>query len=192
MKLKTLLFLLLTLFVSTTLHAYEVCTNQTNLLSNKWSDSNYSVQAIIYSGGWFGDPMDASNPNYNKIVGTPEKDGNGRNWYDVDYTCNWSEMTAPFNNWCSYDDMGDFYARRTFIFNGELPTELYLACGYDDAPCEYYLNGELIWSESNGWFENQIYKMTDAQIALLRPGQLCAGIPCQSELGRSVCRLWSI
>ena len=172
MKLKTLLFLVLTLFVSTALHAYEIYTNESSLLSHKWSGSDYSAQAITYSGGWFGEPMDNNNPNYNKIVGTPEKDGNGRNWYDVDYTCSWSEMNAPFDNWFSYDDVGDFYARRTFIFNGELPTKLYLACGHDDSPCEYYLNGVLIWREIDGsWFETEIYKLTSEQISLLRPGE---------------------
>ena len=142
----------------------------TNLLSNKWSGAEYSVQAATFDSGVnYGDWND-SNPNYNQIVGVPEADANGRNWYEVEYTCNWQEMTAPLNNWC--ENFGDIYARRTFYYDEEMPEELYLACGHDDAPCEYYLNGELIWSVTDGWFEQEIYKLTSAQKALLRPGEL--------------------
>ena len=144
----------------------------TNLLSNKWSGAEYSVQAATFDSGVnYGDWND-SNPNYNQIVGVPEADANGRNWYDVDYTCNWQEMTAPLNNWCQDGNFGDIYARRTFYYDEEMPEELFLACGHDDAPCEYYLNGELIWSVTDGWFEQEIYKLTSAQKALLRPGEL--------------------
>lgn len=142
----------------------------TNLLSNKWSGTEYSVQAATFDSGVnYGDWND-SNSNYNQIVGVPEADANGRNWYEVEYTCNWQEMTAPLNNWCEH--FGDIYARRTFYYDEEMPEELFLACGHDDAPCEYYLNGELIWSVTDGWFEQEIYKLTSAQKALLRPGEL--------------------
>ena len=80
-------------------------------------------------------------------------------------------MTAPLNSWCADNVIGDIYARRTFYYEGALPNELYLACGHDDAPCEYYLNGVLIWRETDGWFENEIYKLTPEQISLLRPGE---------------------
>lgn len=144
----------------------------TYLPSHKWSGAEYSVQAATFDSGVnYGDWND-SNPNYNQIVGVPEADANGRNWYDVDYTCNWQEMTAPLNNWCQDGNFGDIYARRTFYYDEEMPEELFLACGHDDAPCEYYLNGELIWSVTDGWFEQEIYKLTSEQKALLRPGEL--------------------
>ena len=142
----------------------------TNLPSNKWSGAEYTVQAISYDSGYGYGDWNESSPNYNKIVGTPEADANGRNWYDIDYSCNWEERTAPLNNWCQ--NFGDIYVRRAFYYDSNMPAELYLACGHDDAPCEYYLNGELIWSETDGWFELEYYKLTEAQKALLRPGEL--------------------
>ena len=144
----------------------------TNLLSNKWSGAEYSVQAATFDSGVNYGNGTESNPNYNQIVGVPETDSKGRNWYEFDYTCNWQEMTAPLNNWCQDGNFGDIYARRTFYYDEEMPEELFLACGHDDAPCEYYLNGELIWSVTDGWFEQEIYKLTSAQKALLRPGEL--------------------
>ena len=144
----------------------------TNLLSNKWSGAEYSVQAVTFDSGVNYGNGTESNPNYNQIVGVPETDSKGRNWYEFDYTCNWQEMTAPLNNWCQGGNFGDIYARRTFYYDEEMPEELFLACGHDDAPCEYYLNGELIWSVTDGWFEQEIYKLTSAQKALLRPGEL--------------------
>lgn len=144
----------------------------TNLLSNKWSGAEYSVQAITYDSGIrFGDDWTEGNPNYNKIVDVPSNDSRGRKWYEVDYNCNWEQKKSPLTNWCVSRNFGDIYARRTFYYDGEMPDELYLACGHDDAPCEYYLNGTLIWSETDGWFEEEIYKLTPDQISLLRPGE---------------------
>ncbi len=144
---------------------------ETDLLSNKWSGARYTVQAISYTGGLYGDSETVSNANYNRIADAPKTDANGRNWFETNYTCNWQERTAPLNNWCPYNYIGDIYARRKFYYDGALPTGLYLACGHDDAPCEYYLNGELIWSVTDGWFEQEIYKLTPDQVALLKPGE---------------------
>lgn len=141
-----------------------------SLPSNKWSGAEYTVQAISYDSKYGYGDWNESNPNYNKIVGVPEADANGRNWYDIDYSCNWEERTAPLKNWCN--NFGDIYVRREFYYDSNMPAELYLACGHDDAPCEYYLNGEPIWSETDGWFELEYYKLTEAQKALLRPGEL--------------------
>ena len=146
---------------------------ETDLPSNRWSGLEYAVKAIAYDSGTNYGEMTEYNPNYNKIVGIPSNDSYERTWYDVDYICNWSERIAPHTNWCwkSSEHYGDIYARRTFYFEGELPEELYLACGHDDAPCEYYLNGTLIWSETDGWFREEIFKLTPDQISLLRPGE---------------------
>ncbi len=101
---------------------------------------------------------------------------------------NWEEHSAPFTNAGSYstqnagtvtttyvwtDDsvMADFYLRRSFIVDMNLSGDVYLSCGHDDSPCEYYLNGTLIWSRTgwesgNGWDESAIYKLEDDQKAL--------------------------
>ena len=147
---------------------FEIAT--TNLPSNKWSRAEYKVLSMAFdSGEDYGSTSD-DNPKHNVIVGTPSKDVNGKDWYALDYQCDWEMRKAPINNWCSHN--GDIYVRRMFSFEGELPDELFLACGNDDAPCEYYLNGQLIWSKPNGWYENEMYQMSSAQIARLKPGEM--------------------
>ena len=47
----------------------------------------------------------------------------------------------------------DVYAVRYFTVEGEIPSTLYMPAAHDDAPCEYYINGELIWKETDGWKE---------------------------------------
>ena len=142
----------------------------TKLPSHKWSQANYRVVAISFDADESYGSNSEDNPKHNVIVGTPSKDANGREWYAPDYQCEWEVKTAPLNNWCEHN--GDIYVRRVFFYDRNLPTKLFLACGNDDAPCEYYLNGELIWSKSNGWFEKEIYQMNSSQIALLKPGEL--------------------
>ena len=142
----------------------------TKLPSHKWSQANYKVVAMSFDATEDYGSQSENNPKHNVIVGTPSKDANGRDWYALDYQCEWDMKTAPLNHWCEHN--GDIYVRRVFCYDRELPAELFLACGNDDAPCEYYLNGELIWSKSNGWFEKEIYQMNSSQIALLKPGEL--------------------
>ena len=154
--------------LTSSIKPFEIAT--TNLPSNKWSRAEFKVQAIAFdSGEDYGSTSD-DNPKHNVVVGTPSRDANGRDWYALDYQCDWELRKAPLNNWCNHN--GDIYVRRMFCYEGELPTKLFLACGNDDAPCEYYLNGELIWSKPNGWFENEIYQMSSEQIALLKPGEM--------------------
>ena len=169
MKRNLLLLLMLLPFLCIIASAEHVTSN---LLSHKWSGAEYTVQAITYDSGIEYGPGGESSPHYNKIVGIPNADSFGREWFDFDYSCNWQEITAPLNNWCVWPNYGDIYARRTFYYEGELPAELYLACGHDDAPCEYYLNGTLIWSITDGWYEQEIYRLTESQKTLLRPGEL--------------------
>lgn len=143
------------------------------ILSHKWSDDEYKVMAIAYDSGVSYGSYGEDNPNYNVIVGMPAMDNDYREWYEVDYnltndnTSLWKELQAPITNWCN--NFGDIYVRREFTFDSKLPERLFLACGHDDAPCEYYLNGELIWSVQDGWNENEVVELDETQIALLRP-----------------------
>ena len=169
MKKKLLTLLMLLPFLSIIASVEHVTSN---LLSHQWSGAEYTVQAITYDSGIEYGYGAENSPHYNKIVGVPNADSFGREWFDLDFSCSWKEITAPLNNWCVWPNYGDIYARRTFYYEGELPAELYLACGHDDAPCEYYLNGTLIWSMTDGWYEQEIYKFTESQKTLLRPGEL--------------------
>lgn len=144
------------------------------LLSDKWSGDAYKAQVISFdSGKDFGD-WNESNPNYNVVVATPANDASGKQWFDVDYkltnsSSSWGEKQAPFSNWCS--GYGDIYVRREFIYDGTTPAELYLACGHDDAPSEYYLNGVKVWTVSDGWKDDEFVKLKPSQAALLKPGE---------------------
>ena len=102
----------------------------------------------------------------------------------------WEEHSAPFSSddnyngrtsykWTTWDIMADIFARRTFTTNNLLSGPVYLACGHDDAPCEYYINGELVYSrtgyETNeqgniiqGWNNDEYVLLTDEQKALIK------------------------
>ena len=102
----------------------------------------------------------------------------------------WEEHSAPFSSdnkyngrtsyqWTTGDIMADIFARRTFTTNNLLSGPVYLACGHDDAPCEYYINGELVYSrtgyETNeqgniiqGWNNDEYVLLTDEQKALIK------------------------
>lgn len=104
----------------------------------------------------------------------------------------WEEHAAPFSSdanyngrpsyrWATNDLMADIYARRTFTTDMLLSGPVYLACGHDDSPCEYYLNGELIFSRTgweedgngnviNGWNNDEYILLTDEQKSLIKLG----------------------
>lgn len=113
----------------------------------------------------------------------------------------WEEHTAPFSSdrifngsqwesypWAGADDnpwswsiISDIYVRRIFTINPkyDLSGPVFLACGHDDAPCEYYINGELVFS-LDGWetdengnilagWKNEAYiQLDEEQKALLK------------------------
>ena len=102
----------------------------------------------------------------------------------------WEEQTAPFSSddnyngrpsyrWTTNSIMADIYARRTFTTDRLLSGPVYLACGHDDAPCEYYINGELVFQRTgeetdangnikNGWNNDEFVQLTDEQKALIK------------------------
>jgi len=68
----------------------------------------------------------------------------------------WEEHSAPFSSdatynglpcfqWTTNNIMADIYIRRKFTTTNLLSGDVYLACGHDDAPAEYYINGVLVW-----------------------------------------------
>ena len=127
--------------------------------------------------------------DYNHIWATPSADKAGREWYQPDYepaesntAASWSMQTAPFSSdeyykdqksyrWITSDITGEIYMRRTFTLN-EIPAgAIYLACGHDDAPAEWYINGELVHTVSDGWNNDEYVLLSDSQKALLKAGE---------------------
>ena len=116
---------------------------------------------------------------FNHIFGEPAKDESGKAWYEADYAMTnvpeaiwiYGNNVLP-NSWSG--NMGDVYVRRYFKAEGELPAQLYMPAAHDDAPCEYYINGTLIWARNgwepgvNGWYEDEIVKLNDEQRALIK------------------------
>lgn len=110
----------------------------------------------------------------------------------------WEEHTAPFSSddtyngrpsyqWTTNSIIADIYVRRTFTTDQLLAGPVYLACGHDDAPCEYYINGVLVFRRTgyegereetdndgnihivydNGWNNDEYILLTDEQKALI-------------------------
>lgn len=118
------------------------------------------------------------------------------NWDQFDEEGNelpilWEEHTAPYSTdatykgrssyqWTGNSIMADIYVRRIFTIDPSqlLAGPVYLACGHDDAPAEYYINGELVYERTgeetddngniiNGWNEAEYILLTDEQKALI-------------------------
>lgn len=117
------------------------------------------------------------------VLGTPPADGSGREWFEPEYTltngeAEWIERTSPFSSnrwyngmeatqWADGDEPADFYFRRTFTTKVSKKATIILACGYDDSPCEYYINGTLVYSSVYGWEENKYITLTNEQKQLI-------------------------
>ena len=112
----------------------------------------------------------------------------------------WEERTAPFSSdatfnnrqsyrWTTENIMADIYVRRTFTTDLMLSGPVYLACGHDDAPAEYYINGVLVFERTgwegehevtddngthiaydNAWNNEEYILLTDEQKALIKLG----------------------
>ncbi|MBQ8455403.1 MAG: Ig-like domain-containing protein [Bacteroidaceae bacterium] len=153
-----------------------------------WDGTSDAILGSIRIGGdqykpaytmTFDSGMDYNDAHFNEIFGVPEKDESGKAWYEADFTMTnvpgavWSyNNTVLPNSWPG--NMGEVYVRRYFKTQGELPTQLYMPAAHDDAPCEYYINGTLVWSRTgtepgvNGWYEDEIVKLNDEQRALIK------------------------
>ena len=94
----------------------------------------------------------------------------------------WEEHDAPFSSsatfnglpsyqWTTNEIIADIYFRRTFTLDAsqQLTGPVYLACTHDDSPCEYYLNGALVYSTTDGWEDRgRFIELTDEQKALIK------------------------
>lgn len=141
---------------------------------------------------WTADTWTIWNHDYQPILGTPPADALGHQWYEEGYMLTnsdtdvqpngnkivWENHTAPFGCYRNYDyarACGDdsegpnnFYMRRIFTFNTETaPEKLYLACNYDDAPVQIYINGTLVYQNNNQDAGSYTAELTPEQIALI-------------------------
>lgn len=139
----------------------------------------WKAQVMIFNDG-----QRYADNYYNQLLGTPPADINGREWYETDYQLtdgsrSWEEKRSPFSSDASYknqpssqwavsDIMADIYLRRTFTVEGGFGGDLWLSCGHDDAPAEWYINGELVHTVSDGWNNDEIIKLSAAQKALIK------------------------
>ena len=135
------------------------------LPSTKWGGEYKAFTYVAQSPEGYGD-WNENNPNYNKIIGVPEAQ-DGKAWYAPGYNVakwNYGKDLPEFGN----GDPADVYAVRYFTVEGEIPSTVYMPAAHDDAPCEYYINGELIWAETDGWKEDEVVRLTDSQKALIK------------------------
>lgn len=121
---------------------------------------------------------------YNIIQGTPDRDAEGRQWYEPEYTLTdngtaWKKARSPFSSdeyykeqksyqWVTADITAEMYMRRTFVLNGEIGGTVFLATGHDDAPSEWYINGTRVHSVADGWNNDEYILLSDEQKALLK------------------------
>lgn len=119
-----------------------------------------------------------------ECLGTPPADARGREWFHPMYNptngdFEWTTQRAPFASaefykglrsyqWCVDMNVADIYIRRSFTLNGELPKEVYLACGHDDGESHFYINGTLVRGTDTGWDESEFIQLTPEQKALLK------------------------
>ena len=152
-----------------------------------WDGTSDAILGSIKYGGdsykpaytmTFDSGMGYSDAHFNQVFGEPANDENGKAWYETDYQMinsrteiwNYNNTVLP-NSWPG--NMGEVYVRRYFKAEGELPAQLYMPAPHDDAPCEYYINGTLVWSRTgtepgvNGWYEDEVVKLNDEQRALI-------------------------
>ena len=180
-------------------------------------DKEWSAQTWVYNTGMVYGEGNESNPFFNIVSGVPAEDANGHQWYEAAYDTatvgyneekqepiKWEVHNAPFHSaenyngrpsyqWTTNEVMADIYFRRFFTTDRLLSGDVYLSCGHDDAPCEYYLNGVLIYQRTGweidhwnyntdesgevtdsfptyqkGWDDNAYVKLTDEQKALIK------------------------
>ena len=139
----------------------------------------WTAQAMVFNTG-----RRYADADYNHVWGTPPCDAEGHEWYEADYLLTsgeqpWQQLTSPFSSdeyylgarssrWIAVDVTGDIYLRRTFTLENPIAGDLFLACGHDDAPAEYYLNGERVFSATDGWNNDERILLTPQQKALIK------------------------
>ncbi len=186
-------------------------------------DKEWSATTWVYNTGrnyqsTFTTGVATDSPYFCVVSGAPKDDVNGNKWYEAAYDTatvgfndelnvpiKWEDHMAPFSSdetfngrpsyqWTTNEIMAEMYFRRFFTTDRLLSGDVYLACGHDDAPCEYYLNGVKVFEKSgkevdhwnytydevtgekldstevykDGWNNAEYVKLTDEQKALIK------------------------
>lgn len=168
-------------------------TNAETIIVNTFNSANVILPSSEYTPGepytakvWvFNEGLRYEDQYKNHIFATPEEDAEGRKWYEPDYeltpseSIEWQDATSPYSSdefykdqpsfqWVTSEIMGEIYIRRTFILE-TLPKEnIYMSCGHDDAPSEWYINGVLVHTVNDGWNNGEYFLLSDEQKALLK------------------------
>lgn len=145
-------------------------------------DAPYKATVWVYNDG-----QRYADQYYNHIWGSPLIDEDGHEWFAPEYELTdgggtdsrWTEAQAPFSSdeyylgqksyrWITSEIMGEIYMRRTFTIASPVEGNMFLACGHDDAPSEWYINGTLVHKVSDGWNNDEYILLTDEQKALIK------------------------
>ncbi|MDE6854116.1 MAG: hypothetical protein K2J38_03570 [Muribaculaceae bacterium] len=142
-------------------------------------DEPYTADVWVYNDGRRYDSA-----YYNQVLGEPVADSEGRLWYEPSYVLtdseySWQKASAPFSSdeyykghrsfrWCQAEIMGEMYMRRTFALSSLPAGSVYLACGHDDGPSEWYINGVQVHTVADGWNNDEYILLSDEQKALLK------------------------
>ncbi|MCH5219155.1 MAG: hypothetical protein J1F20_01190 [Muribaculaceae bacterium] len=147
--------------------------------------SQYTPALPYEANVWvFNEGKRYADADYNRIWATPGADDEGNAWYMPGYNGEegWSIQRAPFSSdavyngqtsyrWITSDITGEIYLRRTFTLDNVPDSPVYLACGHDDAPSEWYINGEMVHSVTDGWNNDEYVLLSDDKKALLKQGE---------------------
>ena len=148
---------------------------------------------------WFEPGFNMAETKYNEIGDLADVNWDVFDDEGNELPINWEEHTAPFSSdktfngrtsymWTGSGVMADIYVRRTFTTDQLLSGPVYLSCGHDDAPCEYYINGVLVFERTGyegereetddqgnthivynqGWNNAEYILLTDEQKALIK------------------------
>ena len=160
------------------------------------SEQTWEADVCVFGSGvqFFTDEGRWRMEYYNKVLDVPQADADGNEWFMPQYsttssTSNWSHETSPFCNlnaekypqlmekpfvWAQLNEVADIYLRRTFTLNKPLEGDIFLACGYDDSPAEWYINGVQVVTipgaptNMAGWNIEAVKMLNDAEKALIK------------------------
>ena len=140
---------------------------------------SYPVKAMVFNDNipweqW----RDSHSGKSGVVVGIPPADTAGKQWYDADYQLTntggrkWKDMSAPMGTgtWAAVDIPADIYLRRTFSMDKPIEGRVCVKSCFDDAPCEIYLNGQLLVAYPDGDPDGSLsahYLLTEDETALI-------------------------
>ena len=140
---------------------------------------SYPVKAMVFNDNipweqW----RDSHDGKSGVVVGVPPTDTAGKQWYEIDYQLTntggrkWKDMAAPMGTgtWAAVDIPADIYLRRTFSIDKPIEGRVCVKSCFDDAPCEIYLNGQLLIAYPDGDPDGSLsaqYLLTEDETALI-------------------------